>query len=107
MICTGAYVESIVLSPPGHKTQDVDNVTAHTFMPAPPGRSTALEPSQTVVHLQFDRMRGHAQPRHFLHLQFDVGIDQIVVEPPAGLEKSPIPVEVIERHIERVANRRY
>jgi hypothetical protein len=31
--------------------------------------------SQTVVHLDLDRVRGHAQARHFLHLQLDIRID--------------------------------
>src|ERR1700674_2893241 len=51
-------------------------------------------PLDAVVHVELDRMGGHAQARDFLHLQSDIGIDHIVGEPPATLEELPIVIQV-------------
>ena len=53
-----------------------------------------------VVHVELDRMRRHAEPRDFLHLQLDVGIDVGVGEDAAlGQERAAL-VEVVERLVE-------
>ena len=43
---------------------------------------------QAVVHVHLDRVRAHAVARHFLHLQADVGIDDVVREHTTGLEEA-------------------
>ncbi|MEY3839648.1 MAG: hypothetical protein RIR08_381, partial [Pseudomonadota bacterium] len=51
-------------------------------------------------------MGGHAEPRDFLHLQIDVGVEQVVGEHAAAGEELAVLVEVLERHVERMAHRR-
>ena len=52
--------------------------------------------SDRIVHIEFDRMRGHLKPEHFGHLQVDEGVDLIVVENAAGLQELAVAVEILE-----------
>ena len=61
---------------------------------------------QAVVHVELDRMRGHAESRDFFHLQFDVGIDHVVAEHAALGQESAILVQVRQRFIQRRARMR-
>ena len=36
--------------------------------------------SDRIVHVVFDRMRGHFKARHFGHLELDAAFDLVVVE---------------------------
>ena len=36
--------------------------------------------SHRIVHVVFDRMRGHFEAHHLGHLEFDVAVDLVVVE---------------------------
>ena len=38
-------------------------------------------------------MRGHSEPRHVLHLEVDIRIDQVVREHPAGFEELAVLVQ--------------
>src|SRR6185436_20172817 len=40
-----------------------------------------------VVHLVFQRVRGSTELRHFLHLQLDVRVDEVVAHHATGLEE--------------------
>src|SRR6188474_1060615 len=62
--------------------------------------------STAVVHVELDRMSGHAEARDFLCLQSDVSIDHVVGEHAAPGQELAILVEVFECHVERVAHRR-
>src|SRR6187200_1975762 len=62
--------------------------------------------STAVVHVELDRMSGHAEARDFLCLQSDVSIDHVVGEYAAPGQELAILVEMLERHVERVAHRR-
>jgi hypothetical protein len=44
-------------------------------------------PSIRIVHVEFDRVWGHFEAFDFSHLQFDKTVDEVVVEPAAGLRK--------------------
>src|SRR3546814_19848189 len=59
-----------------------------------------------VVHLVLERMRRRAERGDFLHLQPDVGVDEIVGHHPAGLEELAVGVERLECLVERVAHGR-
>ncbi len=52
--------------------------------------------SARIIHVEFDGMWGHFEAHHFGHLQFDEGIDEIVVEDTADLEESAVLVEIGE-----------
>src|SRR5258708_9722543 len=60
-----------------------------------------------VVHLELDRMRGHAEARDLLHLERDVRVDNIVGEHPAAREELAVAVQGIERLVERSARMRH
>ena len=51
----------------------------------------------TVIHFELDRMRGHAQTSHFIHLQRDEGIDKVVGEYTATGQELAILVQVCQR----------
>ena len=36
--------------------------------------------SEGVIHVEFNRMRGHSKPCDLLHLEVDVGIDHAVAK---------------------------
>src|SRR6266852_7582610 len=67
---------------------------------APPQRN-----SRRIIHLKLDRMRGVLEPDHFLHLELDVHLDEIVVEHPAAFEELAVLVEIAERLAQRPAHR--
>ena len=49
--------------------------------------------SLRVVHVEFDRMRGHLEALDLGHLQLDIAVDEVIVEYAAGLEEGPIGIE--------------
>src|SRR5487761_716387 len=62
--------------------------------------------SAAVVQLHLHRVGRHAKPRHLLHLQADVSVDHVIGEYAAAGEELAILVEIVDRHVERVADRR-
>jgi len=52
--------------------------------------------SLRVVHVEFDRMRGHFEALDFRHLQLDEAVDEVVVEHAAVLEERAILVEIFQ-----------
>src|SRR6266508_27791 len=50
-----------------------------------------------IVHLELDWMRSVLEADDLLHLQLHVAVDEIVVEPAAGLEEVAVLVEIAER----------
>src|SRR5216684_1263122 len=60
-------------------------------------------PLRRVVHLEFDRMRGHAEALHLLVLEPDVGVEHVVGEYPAAREELAVLVETLEGLFERRA----
>src|SRR3546814_18596509 len=70
------------------------------FVPHSPFPPLTLD---RVVHLVLERMRRRAERGDFLHLQPDVGVDEIVGHHPAGLEELAVGVERLECLVERVA----
>src|SRR6202035_1279468 len=65
-----------------------------------------ITPSAAVVQLQLYRVRGHAEFRDLLQLEVGVGVDDVVGEHAAAGEELTVFVEVLERHVERVAHGR-
>src|SRR5690348_5986486 len=59
---------------------------------------------QAVVHLEFERMRGHAERGQLFFLQRDVGIEHVVGEHAAAREELAILVELFERLLERMTD---
>jgi hypothetical protein len=59
--------------------------------------------SDGVVHVEFDRVRRHFVTLDFFHLQFDVGIDLVVVEHAAGLQELAVLIEAFQRFTQRTA----
>ena len=55
---------------------------------------------QRVVHVELDRMRGHAEASHFLHLQFDIGVNHGVAEYTAAGQELAVLVQILERLVE-------
>jgi hypothetical protein len=71
----------------------------------PPIRS--FGPNSTrIIHVELDRVRGHLEAHHLAHFQFDVAVDDIVVENAACLEESAILVEINEGFAQRAADGR-
>src|SRR6187549_2613470 len=62
--------------------------------------------STAVVHVELDRMSGHAEARDFLCLQSDVSVDHVVGEHTTARQELAILVQVFECHVERVAHLR-
>ena len=59
--------------------------------------------SQRVIHVELDRMGGHAHARDFRHLEFYVGVDHGVGEnSPLGQERAAL-VQVFQRLVQAVA----
>ena len=56
--------------------------------------------SEGVIHVEFNRMRGHSKPCDLLHLEVDVGIDHAVAKDATAGEELAILVEIIEGHVE-------
>src|SRR3546814_20354748 len=73
------------------------------FVPHSPFPPLTLD---RVVHLVLERMRHGAERGDFLHLQPDVGVDEVVGHHAAGLEELAVGVEGFERLVERVAHGR-
>src|ERR1700730_1815323 len=69
----------------------------------PPFRSFRIN-SQRIIHVEFDRVRGHLAAHHLAHFQFDVAVDDVVVENAACLEESAILVEIAEGFAQRAAD---
>src|SRR5438132_11327812 len=62
--------------------------------------------SLRIIHLELDRMRRHLEALDLGHLQFDVAVDEVVVENAAVLEERAILVEIVQRLAERATHRR-
>src|SRR3546814_354571 len=73
------------------------------FVPHSPFPPLTLD---RVVHLVLERMRRGAERGDFLHLQPDVGVDEVVGHHAAGLEELAVGVEGFERLVDRVAHGR-
>src|SRR5947207_3315150 len=63
-------------------------------------------PSTAVVHLELNRVRGHAKTGDLLHLEADIGVDYVVGEHPAPRQELAIFVEMLDGHVQGMANRR-
>src|SRR6188508_2924976 len=73
---------------------------------APPEASLSLTAaSAAVVHVELDRMSGHAEARDFLCLQSDVSVDHVVGEHTTARQELAVLVEVLEGHVERMTHR--
>ena len=59
-----------------------------------------------VVHVEFDRVRGHFEAHDLCHLQLDVAVDLVVVEDAAGLQEAAVLVEALQRFAQRAADGR-
>jgi hypothetical protein len=66
----------------------------------PPSFTNLNQRLQRVVHVELDRMRGHPEAGHLLHLQFDVGVDHRVAEHATTRQKLAVLVEILECLIE-------
>ena len=55
---------------------------------------------EAVVHVELDRVRGHAQARDVFHLEVDVAVDHLVGENVAGGEEVTVGVERLECLVE-------
>src|SRR6266850_2884590 len=64
------------------------------------------ETSQRIVHVEFDRVRGHLEAFDFGHLELDEAVDEVVVEHAAGLEEGAVLVEVFQRLAQRATDGR-
>src|SRR4051812_2929589 len=62
--------------------------------------------SAAVVHVELHRMSAHAEARHFLELQADVSVDHVVGEHTTAGEELPVLVELLDCHVERMADLR-
>src|SRR5262249_46658733 len=65
------------------------------------------ETSGREIHLEFDRMRRHAEALHLLVLERDVRVEHVVGEDAAAREELAILVERFERFVERGARVRH
>src|ERR1700746_2026204 len=72
----------------------------------PPSISCFRIHSRRIIHVEFDRVRGHLAAHHLAHFQFDVTVDDVVVENAACLEESAILVEIAESVAERATDGR-
>src|SRR5205085_10330551 len=50
-------------------------------------------------------MRSVLEANHLLHLEFDIAVDEVVVEYAAGFEELAVLVEIVERLAQRPAHR--
>lgn len=57
-------------------------------------------PLQAVIHVELDRVRGHAQTSDVFFLQGDVRVDQIVTEDVACFQEGPVRVQRFQRLFE-------
>src|SRR5690606_4850635 len=69
-------------------------------------RRTWLTTSQAVVHVELDRVGGHAQTLHFAFLLGQVGIDHVVAEHAAAGQELAVLVQRLERLVQRRAHGR-
>ena len=53
--------------------------------------------SAGIIHFELDRMRRHLEAFDFGHLQFDVAVDEVVVEHAAVLQERAVFVEIFQR----------
>jgi hypothetical protein len=60
-----------------------------------------------VVHVELDRVRGHAEARDFVHLQLDVGVEHVVGEHAALGQEGAVLVQVLQRLVQAVADGRH
>src|SRR5207302_9477679 len=58
-----------------------------------------------IIHLERDRMRSALEADYLLHLEFDIAVDEVVVEHAAGFEELAVLVEIVERLAQRAAHR--
>jgi hypothetical protein len=72
----------------------------------PPSISSFGQTSTRIIHVELDRVRGHLEAHHLAHFQFDVAVDDVVVENAACLEESAILVEIAEGFAQRAADGR-
>src|SRR3569833_550544 len=63
-----------------------------------------LYPSTAIVQLELHRVGRHAEPGDLLHLEPHIRIDDVVGEDSTAREDLAILVEVLERHVERMAH---
>ncbi len=61
---------------------------------------------QRVVHIELDRVRGHAEAGDLFHLQLDVGADEVVAEHSALGQEGAILVQIVQCLIEAGAHGR-
>ena len=78
------------------------NQTPRYAQPGEPGRAA----SQAVVHVELDRVRGHAEAGDFLHLQLDVRIDHGIGEHAALGQEGTVLVQVLQGLVQAVADGR-
>src|SRR5215475_9746596 len=74
-------------SRPGGKWGGQDNGRPIRFGPP---RTYA---SNTVIHIELDRVRHHLEPLYLFHLQLEIGIDRVVREHVALLQEGAVLVE--------------
>src|SRR6266852_6462305 len=74
------------------------------------GRIGAIRPHwldwnrlQAVIHVEFDRMRRHAEPCDLFHLERDISFEHVVRENPAASQKFVVLLEIVESFVERRA----
>src|SRR4051795_11314242 len=79
-------------SPPGCRTSDL--IRSHREKAPLTERLLHLTisplTSQRIIHLEFDRVRGHLEAFDLRHLQFDISVDEVVVEHAAVLQESAV-----------------
>src|SRR5262245_41763442 len=89
-----------------HRRNSEAKQTGRLTAPRSSRCSACLGGSSRVVHLELDRMRGVLEADHFLHLELDVAVDEVVVEHAADLEELAVLVELLQRLAERAAHGR-
>ena len=70
----------------------------------PPPETRPPDSSDAVIHIELDRVRGHAQAHDVGGFQLDIGVNQVVGKDPAGRQETTIGIERIERFVERLAD---
>src|SRR5262249_8766073 len=83
-------------------TWEEDSSLAHALFrkQVPTFRDHALG---RVVHLELDRVGGVLEADHFLHLELDVAVDEIVIEHAARFEEVAVLFQIAERLAQRAA----
>src|SRR5688500_9334721 len=108
----------VVLAPGAFRLPlpDPSKTTRRTKQTTAPDRSDAAAPSRPrwgrpnlfgrgqsglVVHVVLDRVRMCFHTEHFLHLEINVAVDEVVVHNAAGFYEVAIAIEAFERLAER------